>query len=517
MPKENYAILFDPKQYEPEFKYEGDADIYIMDLKSKEKKRILEKHPNGFYNKFGSPNGKYISYFRDENWWVYDIEKNLHTNISLNIPFELYTTENKSSNAPLAYGFAGWSSDDKWVFIYDQYDIWQIATNGRENHLITNGRGQQTTYRVYKKQFEEFPYQRFGKFKVELMDIDKDILLEASAPSSSGYYLWNIKNGIRPLFTRPTKIDNLKKAKTSDTYIIQEEAYNIPKRLYVVKNNSESLLYESNTHYKNFVNARQELITYKSPDEKELKGILMYPDNYEEGKKYPMIVHIYERFSERFQNYITPTLYNPDGFNPKVYTEQGYFVLYPDITYEVGNTGVSALKCVTTAVETVLKTGMVNKDRMGLQGHSFGGYEAAFIATQTNMFAAIVSSAGATDLISWFLTIGGNDGRPNMWWFEEHQWRMGSSFYDNPEAYYRNSPIHHAKNINTPILLWSGAEDVHVNVTQNIEFYLALRRLGKDVTFLYYPFENHGILKPKNQQDLTIRISDWFNSYLKPK
>lgn len=516
LPQENYALLFDKMQYEPSFQHDGDADFYVMDLKTNSKKRMLEKHTTDFNNQYASPNGNYITYYKDKKWWVYNMAMDSHTDVSVNIPFNLETTDHHSSNAVWAYGFAGWSVDNKWIYIYDEFDIWKVSRDGREFHRITNGREDKTVFRVYRRHYEEFPFQRFEKFRLDILDLEKDILLEATGPKHSGYYIWNSKNGIVPLFTKNTKIDNLKKAKESGSYIVQEESYNIPKRIYFLENGKESLLYESNLQQKDFVSPRQELISYKSFDGRDLQGILMYPDDYEEGKLYPMIVHIYERFSDRFHHYITPTLNNGDGFNPKVYTGQGYFVLYPDIVYILGDPGISALQCVKAAVESVLKTGMVDKDRMALQGHSFGGYEAAFIATQTDMFAAIVSSAGVSNFLSFYLTIGGYDGRPNSWWLEDHQWRMGTSYFDAPEAYKRNSPIEHVQDVKTPILLWSGADDVHIDVRQNIEYYLALRRLGKDVTFLYYPNETHAIRKSKNQKDLTSRISNWLAGYLKP-
>ncbi len=516
LPQENHALLYDPKQYEPSFRYSGDADFYVMDLETREKNLMVKEHKTDFNNKYGAPNGKYIAYYKDGKWWVYDLEKNTHTDLSSNIPFKMEVEDRATEKIYWLYGFAGWSEDSNWVFVYDEFDIWKVAVDGREFHRITNGREEGLSFRVYERKFEEYPFQRFPKFSLEIVNTKKDIILEAKGEKGSGYYIWNQKKGITPLFTKGTKIENLKKAKEVDRYIVQEESYDIPRRIYLLEDGTESLLYESNEQAKEFVSPRQELIHYKSFDGRDLKGILMYPDGYEEGKQYPMIVHVYERLSSKFHEYQIPTLYNSDGFNPKLYTGQDYFVLYPDIVYKLGDPGMSALKCVETAVETVLKTGKVDKERLGLQGHSYGGYEAAFIATQTDMFAAIVSSAGVTDFRSFFLTIGGYDGRPNNWWLEEHQWRMGVSYFDDPDAYRRNSPIDHLQQVNTPVLLWSGAEDVHIDRLQNIEFYLALRRLKKEVTFLYYPNETHALLNPHNQKDLTQRISNWFNKYLKP-
>lgn len=515
LPNENYALLFDEKQYEPSYKYRGDSDLYVMNLVTKQKKLMLRQADPSYNRRYADVDGNFIAYYKDSNWWVYDVKSDTHINVSVNIPNSLETGDNYSSGKTVPYGFAGWSGDSKWIYIYDAFDIWKIRKDGKEAHRITSGWEQGITYRVYEKTFEEFPFQRFGRFPLRNIVCEEEVVLEGTNANGSGFYIYNCKDGVKPLFVKRRKVGKLKKAKEEGSYIVQEESFDIPRRIYLLRDGKEQLLYESNSHYKQFKTPRQELIRYKNTGGEDLKGILMYPDNYEEGKQYPMVVHIYERLSNTFHEYICPSLYNGDGFNPKLYTGDGYFVLYPDIVYKVGDPGVSAVDCVSAAVEAVLRMGMVDKDRLGLRGHSFGGYEAAFIATQTDMFAAIVSSAGVTDFRSWYLTVGGNTGRENMWWFEEHQWRMGSSYFENIAGYKRNSPMEHVMEVNTPIMLWSGANDRHIDVNQNIQFYLALRRLGKKVELLLYPGERHGLLKLENQVDVSRRVMEWFGVWLK--
>ncbi|MBK5214928.1 MAG: S9 family peptidase [Flavobacteriaceae bacterium] len=514
--QENFALVHNPKQYEPNYKFKSEVDLYLLDLFTGKKELFLERQTNSFSNFVSSPSGRYITYYKEGHWWVYDGKNKVYNNITLNLPFPLDEHEKSYANSFEIFGCGGWDENEKWVFIYDEFDIWKISPNGRESHKITDGRNTQTTFRIYKRLYEDFPFQRFGKFPVLKVPTENEIILSAIGPDKSGYYTWSNKNGVKELIWKETQINSLKKSKVGENYIFREESYNFPRRLYFQKGNQEpEIIYESNPHYTAFVEPRQELITYEGPENEELHGILMYPDNYQEGHRYPMIVHIYEKLSDQLHDYINPTLYNTTGFNPKLYTSDGYFVLYPDIVYKLRDPGVCATKCVTRAVETVLKTGLVDKARVGLQGHSFGGYEAAFIATQTDIFSAIVAGAAATDLTSFYFTIGWNDGRPDMWRFESQQWRFGCSFYEDPQAYYRNSPLHQAENIKTPLLLWTGANDWQINANQSIEFYLALRRLNKEVTFLYYPNENHALNSPKFQVDLTKRMKEWFGQHLK--
>ncbi|CAN0367174.1 unnamed protein product, partial [Ectocarpus sp. 4 AP-2014] len=197
------------------------------------------------------------------------------------------------------------------------------------------------------------------------------------------------------------------------------------------------------------------------------------------------------------------------------YTADGYLVFYPDIRYKLNDPGVSAVGCIEAGVRAMISKGLVDKDHIGLIGQSFGGYETAFAITQTNLFATAVAGAAVTDLVSWYHTLGTRDhDRTNMFFFEDGQYRFKDSFYKNPKAYLRNSSLHHAANINTPLLLWTGEEDHHVDWHQSIELYLGLRRLDKECRLLIYPKEGHSLLKPKNQVDLTRRIKDWFDKYL---
>ena len=206
-----------------------------------------------------------------------------------------------------------------------------------------------------------------------------------------------------------------------------------------------------------------------------------------------------------------------DGWNTTNFTSEGYVVFYPDIKYKLNDPGTSAAKCLEAGVKAVLAKGFVRKQHIGLIGHSFGGYETAFTITQSNLFAAAVAGAAVTDMVSYYHSVGWEAGLPEMWRLENHQWRFKDSFYENPEAYLRNSPIHYAKNINTPLLLWTGNRDFWLDWEQNIELYMGLRRQGKVCKLLVYPDEEHSIYNDtKNTVDLTNRVKNWFDKYLKP-
>jgi dipeptidyl aminopeptidase/acylaminoacyl peptidase len=242
---------------------------------------------------------------------------------------------------------------------------------------------------------------------------------------------------------------------------------------------------------------------------------LLYPAHFNPEKKYPMIVYIYEKMSDKVNDFYPPSYYEYTGFNALKYTTNDYFVLLPDIAYTLQDPGISALNCVTAAVNKALELGVIDKDKIGLIGHSFGGYESAYITTQTNLFAAVVAGAGVTNFTSHYHSIGWNSKKPEIWRYESQQWRMGVSYYDNEEAYFRNSPLHHIEKVTTPMLIWSGKKDYQVHWTQSIELYLALRRLKKESKLLLFESESHFITNKKNQVKLSLEVFDWFEKYCK--
>lgn len=149
-------------------------------------------------------------------------------------------------------------------------------------------------------------------------------------------------------------------------------------------------------------------------------------------------------------------------------------------------------------------------------GHSFGGYECNFIISQSNLFAAAVSGAGVSDVIGAYFNISRNGiFQSDMWRYESQQFRIGKSLYDDKDSYSRNSPILNAQNVKTPLLLWTGKNDRIIPWNQSVSYYLALRKLRTKSIMLVYPSEDHSLENPDNQIDLTNRMMQWFDYFLK--
>ncbi|SDX74913.1 Dipeptidyl aminopeptidase/acylaminoacyl peptidase [Flavobacterium degerlachei] len=513
---QQYAILSNPQDYEPQFEYEGPRDYYIVDLATGEKNLLLRKHSTYSSDILPSPCGKYITYFKEKNWWVYDIATKTHTNITLNV-MEKFEGKIQKLYDDSAFGNPGWSNNDNEILIYDQFDIWAIKPDGTSYKRLTHGREKQIQFRIPQTYNGVGLKENFDGWKSNFINLEKELVLKAEgSDGQSGYFKWKSGYEEKPIVYGPHHIDQFTYSEKEQNFIYQEQNFDRSPQLMFQKGTvTPKLLFQSNPHQKKYSWGKSELIEYRNSKGIHLKGALFYPADYNPQKKYPMIVHIYEKQSNELHHYVNPSQFTEDGFNATAFTTQGYFVLYPDIQLEIGNPGIAAADCVVSATKEIISRGLVNPEKIGLIGHSFGGYETSFIITQTGLFAAAVAGAGITDINSFYLTVGWDTGKPDMWRFQNLQWQMNKSPFEDPQAFNRNSPVVGADKITTPLLLWAGKEDRHVDWHQSVEFYLALRRLNKKHMMLLYPNERHAIMKQTNQKDLFERVQQWFRYYLK--
>jgi dipeptidyl aminopeptidase/acylaminoacyl peptidase len=239
------------------------------------------------------------------------------------------------------------------------------------------------------------------------------------------------------------------------------------------------------------------------------------PAGYEQGKKYPTIIYYYEKMSQSLHNFANPG-YAGTGWSPSIYTSNGYAVFMPDIVYKLNDPGMSAVWCVLPGVKAAIKTGVIDETRMGIHGHSWGGYQTSFLITQTNLFKAAAAGAPLTDMISMYNLIYKNSGTSNGTIFEGSQGRLVAP-WENWDAYHRNSPIYHVTKVQTPLLMLHNDADGAVDFTQGVEFYTALRRLKKPVVMMQYKGENHGLAKQPNRKDYSVRMMEFFDYQLKGK
>jgi dipeptidyl aminopeptidase/acylaminoacyl peptidase len=510
---QHYAIVYNTNDNKPSWKQEADRDYFLVDLNTVSKTVFLKQQSDGATNISLSPDGKYITYFRDRDWWVYSIVKQTHTNITKKTGIAFYDDSVDMAEIQ-PYGVAGWSANDGTLLLYDQFDLWQMNPDNGNGSRCTNGREQNQMFRIIENAngFADGIVAKGNEID------DTLIILRSNAldNSFSGYFSLDKRQKLQPIIYTEKYVSAIHKSKGNDSYMFLSEDFNAPPSLNVkCKNGAQKIIFKSNPQYDQYGWGTSKYVDYKNSKGVALKGVLVYPFDYNPAKQYPMIVYIYEKQTAIRHRYINPTLLNGSVLNASIFASQGYFVLYPDIVYTVGSPGFSATDCVTAATTAAIAIAPIDQSKIGLTGHSFGGFETDFIMTQTDMFATAVAGSAVTDFVSEYLSVSTNEKKCDGWRFEYQQLRMGKSLFEDYENYQKNSPISYAFNITKPIFSYTGIEDTQVNPYQTMEFYLALRRLNKEHIMVLYPGDSHVIMKEENQIDLTNKISEWFGYYLK--
>lgn len=487
-------------------------DVYTFNLQTGERKLALKK---ARWVNESSPTGTQFAYYQDGDYFTYDMTTGQSTNITKSVPASFIDTEDDHNIVKPPTPFFGWSKDGKYVFLSDNWDIWQIAADrSTAINLTMNGRKEQIRY----GQPAVLNADQHG------YDLAKPLYVEV-------YGEWTKKEGIgiiepgKPGLTRVMWDDAVYgpvlKARQADVFLYTRQTYKDPPDYYVagaaIANGKKITDLAAATGQDKFLwSAGTILVDYKSDKGDKLQGALHLPANYQKGKRYPTIVYLYEKLSQTANQYLRPVVPRT-GFNPAVYTSNGYAVFTPDITYKLNDPGMSAVWCVVPAVKALIATGVADPKHIGIHGHSWGGYQTAFIITQTNMFAAAVAGAPLTDMISMYAIVYKNAGVVNGEIFESSQGRFTTGPWENWSAYTRNSPVAQAANVKTPLVILSNDKDGAVDFTQGMEYYNTLRRLQKPVVLLEYPGENHGLARLPNQKDYAIRMKEFFDHFLMGK
>lgn len=504
----SYAIGSDNRKYRVMNDYDpGFTDYYLVDTEDGSRKPVLTKQRGGVSL---SPNAKYAIYFDGKDWHSYSVATGAVTNLTKSAGTMFYNELNDVPSTPGPYGIAGWTKNDADVLIYDRYDIWQIAPDGSRVRNLTDGVG--------RKEKTTFRYVRLDP-RERSIDPDKTMLLRAENQETrdSGFYREKVNGDLPPqkLLMTAKDFNNPIKAKDADVMIVSASRFDQFPDIWVTNGAFRELKRVSNGDAQRAAYnwGTAEMVSFKSTDGVPLKGVLLKPENFDPKKKYPLMVYIYERLSQGLHQFRNP---GPGtSINPTYYVSNGYLVYMPDIAYTIGYPGASALKCVLPAIQEVVDKGFVNEDAIGIQGHSWGGYQIAYMVTQTNRFKAAAPGALVSNMTSAYSGIRWGTGLPRQFQYERSQSRIGGSLWDYPLRFLDNSPLFHADRVETPLLMLHNDEDDAVPWYQGIEYFLALRRLGKPVFMFNYNGEKHGLRKRINQKDYTRRLQEFFDHYLK--
>ncbi len=465
-----------------------------------------------------SPGGNYALNFIDGEYWIYDLETGAKRNAGKETRASFIDKEDDhpARHKP-SYGIAGWTKDDKSVIVYDECDLWELPVDGSKPRRLTDGAPEQVRYRYVNPDRPQAGGRGFGRGEQEeAIDLSKPVYLSLYGiwNKRTGYARW-IEGKVERAVWLDKGVNRLMKAKNADVYAYAAEAFDDSPDYFVagadLKNARQ--VTETNPFATQYAWGHSELIEYKNPKGERLQGALFFPANYQAGKQYPLIVHIYERESNFLHRYYAVS--ERITYNPAVWSARGYFVLMPDIVFRARDPGLSVVECVTAATKKVLESGKIDPKRVGLIGHSWGGFGTAFTMTQTDLFAAGVAGGPLTNLVSSYGEIYWNTGIPETNHAEVGQERLEVPLWEDPQAYIRNSAVFHVNKMKGALMLCVGDKDGASDWHQDIEMYNLARRAGKQVVMLVYPGENHGLAVKANQIDYHRRILDWFDHYLK--
>jgi dienelactone hydrolase len=489
------------------------TDSYCL-VSTKDGRRVGLKYPG-----FVSPNGKYVISLHDNNVYRFRISNQQTTKIWEGINKAKVKDNDDVFNQP-RMDFVGWLEDERSFLIYDEYDIWKIACEGKVNPVnITNfyGRKNQIVFTILN-----------SRIRPAIFKNDEHLILSTfnTSDKMNGFYKGSVNSVKDPeklsmapsLFWNPygrIGIENgvpfLSRSKANNAYLIQKMTAKESPNLFVTRDfkKFKKISYvHPETDY-NWVYT--ELHTFAKPNGDKLKGILYKPENFDPQKKYPVIFYFYRKQSDNLNAFKVPKL--SDGtLNIPWYVSNGYLVFTPDITYKMGETGDNGLTAVTAAAKYVSTLPYINKKKMGIQGASFGGYQTNYIVTHSNLFAAACSAIGLFDLVSAYNSINGGVVKQGQ--FEYGPYQIGTTLWENPELYIKNSPIFYVDKLTTPLLIMNNPKDHTIPMSGAMEFYLASRRMGKKVWLLEYENSGHGVAG-KDAEDFDLRIRQFFDHYLK--
>ncbi len=506
-----YAMGTDDRAYRRMQEYdERYEDTYIVDTTTGARKLVLKKHVGRLA---WSPDSKYAVYFNGKDWISVPVPQGNSIDLTGKLGVAFTREDYDSPGTPPSYGVAGWTKDGKYVLIYDRFDVWQCAPDGSSAVNLTQGFGRQNhlAFRVVRDERGE-PEDRW-------IDPAKPLLLrtENEDTHDSGFYKTTFNATTPPAklvmaaknFTPPIK------ARNADVYVLAASTFSEYPDLLITDASFREFRKVSNANPQlaNTLWGTDELIHFKSADGVPLQATLYKPENFDPHKKYPLLVYIYERLTQNVHSFVEPRPQHT--INVSYYVSNGYLVLEPDIAYKIGYPGQSALNCVLPAIQEVVDRGFVNESAIGIQGHSWGGYQIAYMVTRTNRFRAAAAGAPVADMISAYDGIRWGPGIPRQFQYEHTQSRIGGSIWEYPLRYIENSPIFMADRVNTPLLMIHNDADDAVPWYQGIEYYLALRRLNKEVYLFTYNGEPHGLRKRADQKDYAMRLQQFFDYYLK--
>ena len=510
----DWALISDPtnNKVEQQWNYIAPEEISLINISTGEKRYIGTVQID---NSVLSPSDKYVLWYENRQFYAYSIAKGDTANLTDKLPYPIWDVDDDHPLERQAYGLAAWSENDEWVYLYDKYDIWGVDPAGvKAPFCLTNEDGRKNN-RKYRY-LETDPEQRFLKPGDLMLLTVFDYGTKEKGLATMKYEAKASNPTLRLL--EGASFTQIRKAKEAETFSWQRASFDIAPNIWASTglNFSRAVqLTDANPQMKDYSWGTAQLFKWYAYDGKPAEGVLYLPEDFTPDKEYPMLSVFYETGSEDlYTHYAMEPSWS--WVNYPFYVSRGYVIFVPDIHYTPGLPGESAYNYVCSGVEAVCDMyPNIDRKRIGIDGQSWGDYQTAYLVTRTNMFACAGSGAPVANMTSAFGGIRWESGDSRQAQYEQGQSRIGANLWDAPELYIKNSPVFHADKCNTPLLIMHNDADGAVPWYQGIEMFMALRRLQKPVWMLQYNGEAHNLKERRNRKDITIRLQQFFDHYLK--
>jgi dienelactone hydrolase len=485
-------------------------DVYVADTRSGQVRKLLTDVRTSVSP---STDGRYLLELgRDGHYYCHDVlaDRTVCLTEGLGVSFDDERWDKPA--LPRSYGTAGWAKGDAYVWIYDRFDIWRMKPDGTERVCMTGGFGRENQLRLRRMRLDREERHIDPAARMLLSAFDEQTM-------ASGFYRYDPEgdgNGLQQLVLKHASFGrSVIASKDQKRLFVKISRFDVSEDLWTCDAdfNGMKRLSNANPQQSEFRWGKAELVDWRGLGGQELKGILIKPDGFDPKRRYPMMVYFYERRSETLHSYRLP--HPGTSPNPSFYVSRGYLWFIPDIHYKIGRPGQSALECIVPGVLSLVRKGFVDPERVGIAGHSWGGYQTAYLVTRTDMFAAAESGAPVSNMVSAYGGIRWSTGMSRMFQYEKTQSRIGGTLWEKPQHYIDNSPLFRADEVRTPLLMLHNDQDGAVPWYQGIEFFLALRRLQREAYMFNYNGEGHGLRGKATQRDWTRRMQEFFDHHLR--
>ncbi len=508
------ALGFDPAAYRMAASWDTlYADAYAVDLATGARKLLARKVRFSESLREGSgllsPEGGFFLQWDGEAkaWMSVDTATGQARNLTGSLGVGFHDEELDMPMAATPHGQGGWVEGDRAVLLYDRNDVWAVKPDGTGARRLTQGREGKVELRALRLDPEARAHP-----------VGKPLVLSATQEQTraSGFYTADLEGTAAPVrrFWADKLVGGLLKAKNSEAVVFTQQRFDEYPDLWAsdLAFKAPARISEGHQQMEGLLWGRSEVIEYVNGDGQRLRALLTKPANFDPSKKYPLLVYIYERLSDELHRFQHP---GPGtGVNFSRFASNGYVILRPDIVYETGYPGKSAMKCVLPAVEQTVAKGFIDPARIGIAGHSWGGYQITYMVTQTNLFKAAEAGAPVSNMTSAYGGIRWGTGMSRAFQYEHTQSRIGGTPWDKPLQFIENSPLFWVERVQTPLLMLHNDEDDAVPWYQGIEFISALRRLGREGWMFNFNGEKHGLRERPAQKYWTIHLCEFFDHLL---